>query len=158
LDDDILRRAEEYAAAWQLRLNRRLGFGKDGTVWRTHKDTAVKVFASEGPFLNESSVYMRLAEREVVAVNGFHVPQLVAVDDRLRVVEMTIVRRPFVLDFGSARLDEEPPTFSDEIMDAWLEERQEMFGENWPRAAGVIAAMRRFGIYMTDIHPGNIGF
>jgi hypothetical protein len=153
----MLGRAQEYAAGWDLLLKSTLGFGKDGTVWRTKKDTAVKVFASDVPFLNESSVYMRLAEREVVEIRGFNVPQLVAVDDRLRIVEMTIVRRPFVLDFGSARLDEEP-RFPDDVMEEWLAERQEMFGENWPRAAGVISAMRRHGVYMTDIHPGNIGF
>jgi hypothetical protein len=41
-------------------------------------------------------------------VLGFNVPQLIGFDDELHVIEMTVVKRPFVLDFAAAYLDVRP--------------------------------------------------
>ena len=71
---------------------------------------------------------------------------------------MTIVKPPFLLDFASAYLDGTAPVFPDHVMQEWLADKQEQFGDNWPQAASVLAGLRRYGIQMTDIHPGNIGF
>lgn len=73
-DEDILRRALEYAERWMLRFDRRLGFGKDGTVWETDQQTALKVFRHSDPFRREAAAYARLAERGVLDVNGHRVP------------------------------------------------------------------------------------
>jgi hypothetical protein len=158
LDEDMLRRSQEYARRYALRLDRRLGFGKDGTVWETDRRTAVKVFRHDGPFRKEAAAYARLAERGVLDVNGHRVPQVERVDDGLLAIEMTIVQPPFVLDFASAYLDQAAPEFPEDVMEEWLARKREEFGLNWPRVAGVLAALRRFGIHMTDVHPGNIGF
>jgi hypothetical protein len=40
-----------------------------------------------------------------------HVPQMVAFDDDLWVIAMTLVERPFVLDFAGAYLDQAPRFF-----------------------------------------------
>src|SRR3982751_1234619 len=96
LDADIVRRAEDYARDTGAVLHSRLGFGKDGSVWETDRDTAVKVFRTPEPVVREWAAYKRLGEQGVVNIAGFNVPQLVGVDERLRVVEMTIVIRPFV--------------------------------------------------------------
>jgi hypothetical protein len=153
-----VRRSQEYAQRFALRLDRRLGFGKDGTVWETDRQTALKVFRHADPFRRELAAYGRLQERGVLDVNGHHVPQLVRMDDQLLVIEMTIVQPPFVLDFASAYLDEHAPTFPDEVMEEWLARKTEEFGLHWPQAVSILAALRRHGIHMTDVHPGNIAF
>lgn len=158
LDADIVRRSQEYAERYALRLDRRLGFGKDGRVWETDRQTALKVFRHVDPFQREVAAYARLAERGVLDVNGHHVPQVERVDEGLLAIEMTIVQPPFVLDFASVHLDQSAPEFPDDVMEEWLDRKKEEFGSNWPRAAGVLAALRRHGIHMTDVHPGNIGF
>lgn len=86
-------------------IEERLGFGKDGTVWSTSRATAIKVFLTREPFERELAAYHRLAEHGIRAIHGHNVPELHDVDDNFLVIEMTIVRRPFVLDFASAHLD-----------------------------------------------------
>lgn len=150
-------RLEEFCHQHGIQPVRRLGFGKDGTVWSTSSFNAVKVYASEVPFAQEVRVYRRLAEHSVMAINGHHVPQVVRVDEELGVLEMTMVERPFVLDFASARLDE-PFDFSAEVMEEWWERKRDDFGPDWGAAVGILRALEKLGVYMTDVHPGNIGF
>jgi len=71
---------------------------------------------------------------------------------------MTLVQPPFLLDFASAYLDNDGPDFPSEVMDEWLARKSEEFGPNWGRVPGVLAALHRLGIVLTDIHPGNIDF
>jgi hypothetical protein len=66
----------------------------------------------------EYAVYERLRDHSVTEVLGFHVPQFIRTDDGLQVIEMSIVTRPFVLDFAGAYL-EVRPDFSDETWAAW---------------------------------------
>ena len=73
------------------------------------------------------------------------------------VIEMTIVRSPFLLDFADARLDE-PPDFSEDILRQWEEDKAEIFGERWPIVSEVLAALRVHGIHLLDINPANISF
>ncbi len=82
-------------------------------------------------------------------------PALVDHDDRLLVIEMSVVNPPYVLDFGSATLDE-PPDFPDEVLEAWYSEKQEQFGGSWGAALTVLAELKRAGIHLLDVHPGNI--
>ena len=46
-------------------------------------------------------------------------------------IQMTIVKRPFVLDFASAHLDRRPD-FDEEIWDNWEEDIREKFENRWP--------------------------
>jgi hypothetical protein len=158
LNDDIIRRAGEYADQNVVRLKNRLGFGKDGTVWSTDRRTAIKVFRTPEPFRRELGAYERLAENDVFDILGFNVPQLVRVDEDRMVIEMTMVDEPFVLDFGSAYLDGSAPEFPEEIMSEWLEQTREKFGSKWSRVVSIMRALERMGITLTDIHPGNIAF
>jgi hypothetical protein len=159
LEVDIVRRAQQYTRQFGLRLESKLGSGKDGSVWATDRATAVKVFARMDPYQRELAVYRRLRERVVRAVLGHQVPQLLRFDDFALVIEMTIVRPPFVLDFAGGSLDERPDFgFSDEVIEEWLQRKQEEFGERWRDVAMVLAAFEEYGIYLTDIHPGNIMF
>jgi hypothetical protein len=158
VDEDIMRRVREFALRCGLTLHSRLGFGKDGSVWESDQDSAIKVFRSAIPYRRELAAYRRLAEHSVVQVAGCAVPQLLRTDEELLVIEMTIVVPPFVLDFASAYLDDDAPEFSEEVLAEWLADKQEEFGDRWPRAASVLHALRRLGIHMTDVHPANFNF
>src|SRR6185312_8845477 len=108
--------------------------------------------------LREYLCYIRLASNGISQVLGHRVPKLIDADEELMVLEMTIVKRPFLLDFGAARLDS-APDFPPEVLETWEQEKVEQFGDHWPHAAAIIDQMRtHFGIYLLDIHPGNIGF
>jgi len=115
----------------QLRIVKSLGFGIHGSVFAVENKpnihTAVKYCAEAEPFLREFEAYCRLDEYNVIDVCGFNVPLLLAVDQDLRILEMTLVDRPFVLDFGGAYLDVKP-TFMPEIWEHWEAEKREQYG------------------------------
>lgn len=109
------------------------------------------------PYERERDVYARLSEAGVRALLGFHVPQLIRSDDELLVIEMTIVTRPFVLDFAGAYLGA-PPHFSEEIWEDWEAQKREQFDQGWPKVQAVLAALEELDIYMVDVSPSNIAF
>lgn len=150
-------RLDAYGELYGRRAIRRLGFGKDGTVWATNAATAIKVFDRPGFYLQEKRVYQHLAFQRVSSAAGSSIPTLIGFDDTLGVIEMSIVTPPFVLDFASARLDQ-PIEFPPEVMEEWLARKHEEFGANWSRACAVLRALEKLGIHMTDVHPGNIRF
>ena len=104
MDESVRNKAEIYAEQQQIEIGRKLGFGWDGTVFATSRQSAIKMFKHERLYQRERDVYLRLHERRVVRVFGFDVPQLIDFDDDLWIVEMTIVSPPFVLDFAGAYL------------------------------------------------------
>jgi hypothetical protein len=86
------------------------------------------------------------------------VPQLIAFDDELLVIEMTVVQPPFMLDFAGAYLAD-APDFSDEVLEQWREEKVEQFGDRWPEVESAVEWLRaHLGIQLMDIHPWNIAF
>ena len=70
---------------------------------------------------------------------------------------MTIVRRPFVLDFAAAYLDRRPE-FPEDVWTTWEEEKESSLRTRWPAVQEIVAAFERLGIYLLDLSPGNIGF
>jgi hypothetical protein len=70
---------------------------------------------------------------------------------------MTIVSRPFVLDFAGAYLDS-PPAFSDEIWNEWESEKRDQFEDRWPKVQAILSALEEFDIHMVDVSPSNIAF
>jgi hypothetical protein len=160
----LLPNARLYATPRQLDLAESLGSGKDGIVLAAkHKAkpaaVAIKVLHSAECYWREKRAYQRLSTMAVTTVRGFNVPELIAFDDELLVLEMTIVRRPFVLDFASAYLDSDKrPEFPDDTWATWEEEKREQFDWRWPVVKEVLAAFGRLGIYLFDVSPGNIGF
>jgi hypothetical protein len=103
------------------------------------------------------AIYERLTEAKISQILDFSVPQLFGHDDELLVLEMSIVTRPFVLDFAGAYL-EAPPTFSEEIWAAWETEKIDQFETRWSRVKKVLAALEQMDIYMVDVSPSNIAF
>jgi hypothetical protein len=68
---------------------------------------------------------------------------------------MTVVTRPFILDFASASLDK-PPDFSEEVLADWQAEKAEQFEQRWPEVQGILRSLESLGIFLIDVHPGNI--
>jgi len=159
--EDIEQRALLYARRRGLELGPRLGDGKDGTVFSTRGSprgpTAAKALLRRDLYQRELACYRRLAEHGVVQVGGHNVPQLLGHDDELLVVEMTIVSKPYVLDFAGAYIDD-PPEFPPEVMEERYAHWAEIFENRWPAAHRIIAQFRRYGVYLVDPSPANIAF
>jgi hypothetical protein len=162
-EEDIDQRASRYASRRGLRLDRQLGYGRDGIVFSTALPTgdatAVKVFRRAAAYRRELAAYRRLRDNAVVEIEGHDVPELIAHDDELWVIEMTIVTRPYLLDFADAYL-EGAPEFPEDVIEEWYKEKVEQFGEaRWEKAQSVLATLRgQYAIHLIDITPGNITF
>ena len=162
MEEILIQNARAYASQHHLQLAERLGFGIHGIIHVTIDNakrgkSALKAHRSVEPYLRERAAYERLRAAGVREILGFHIPQLIRVDDASRVIEMTIVTRPFVLDFVGAWLDA-PPEFSDEIWAEWEGEKREQFGYRWPVVQAVLAALETMDIHMVDVSPSNIAF
>ncbi len=160
--NEIEIRAKAYGEHRQLMLGNCLGLGADGSVWVIHDKTepdrwAVKLHRHRSAYLRERDCYQRLHELGIIHILGFHVPQLLRWDDDWMAIEMSLVAMPFLVDFASAWLDE-PPEFSTEVWDEWEADRSEKFEHHWPTAKAVIRTLETLGIYLTDVHPGNLAF
>ena len=152
-------RAEAYARrSGQARLGL-LGQGKDGRVWITSGGHAIKAHERSESYRAERNAYMRFRDVGLDEVNGFAVPSLVAFDDALLVIEMTVVPPPFVVDFASVTLDFDPELIEDEGH-TLADLVRDRFGDD--RAADVLGVVDelvvRAGAYLSDLHPHNIKF
>jgi hypothetical protein len=135
------------------------GVGQDGTVWRTAQYTAVKFLDRLDRYERERDVYQLLSQKQILRIAGHNVPQMILFDDELRAIEMTIVVRPFVLDFAGAKLPHEVPDFDAEIIVEHHRHLEELFGGGWTDALHVAEMFRlETGCTLLDIHPGNIAF
>lgn len=160
----LIQNAQAYAERHGFQLAERLGFGIHGIIFRTEGNpgtatiaTAIKVHRAKEPFLREVAIYQRLKEAEITKILGFNVPQLLRHDEELCIIEMSIVTRPFLLDFAGAYLDF-PPEFPDAIWAEWEAEKQEQFGTRWPKVQDVLGALEELDIHMVDVSPSNIAF
>ena len=157
-----LQNAQIYAARHNLQLAERLGDGVHGIVMVAEDKskpgkTAIKAHKDAEAYAREREVYQRLREAGIIEILGFRVPELIHYDDELRIIEMTIVTPPFVLDFAGARLDI-PPDFSEEVWAEWEAEKREQFGSRWPEARAALGALEELDIYVLDVSPRNIMF
>ncbi len=110
------------------------------------------------PVMHHPAIAQHAVQRQVTDVNGFAVPALLWADDAQWVIEMEIVSPPFVLDFASAYLDEQPD-YPEDVMQRWVDEKAEQFGaDRWSIVESVMAKFGGMGIYLADVKPGNISF
>lgn len=155
-------RAVTYAGREGLVVGNALGRGVHGIVVKAFSQSgtgssAIKVHEREFTYVCERDVYLRLEMNGVKEVLGHHVPQLIDFDDKLWLIRMTIVSRPFVLDFAGAYLDS-PPDYPEEVLTQWRQEKREQFEDKWPKVQAVLRGLQRYGVYMADVNPGNVGF
>lgn len=151
-------RAETYAESRRIQLDftrRPLGFGSDGVVFESSRQTAVKVFERSETFWQEKACYDRLKARGITFLAGFNIPELVDSDGELLIVEMTIVQPPFVLDFGKVSIDR-PKDYPAEARQERWEHWTELYGDHWPQVRRVLSALRGLGIHYLDPKPSNI--
>ena len=159
---DLFERAQDYAHQKGLVIAERLGFGVHGSVFSAKDQTkggrvAIKVHERGRAYRQERDIYLRLQEHGVTEIRGCNVPELIAFDDESWIIEMTMVKKPFVLDFAGAYLDE-PPDFPEEVWADWHEEKQEQFGPRWAEVKAILDCLEDFGVFMSDVNPGNISF
>jgi len=154
----IRHRLQEYCTRNRIAAIDLLGQGKDGSVWQTDRDSAIKIHATNESYQPEIVAYIRLLEKKLKFIAGFNVPELLEFDDELFAIEMTIVFPPYLLDFASAIIDRKSDLIEDEgntIADLVTER----FGA---RAAEILYLQQQLvaqaGIYITDLHPHNIKF
>jgi hypothetical protein len=160
--DIAIKNAGAYAARHDLLVVERLGFGIHGSVHLVEDKSkgdrsAIKAHRATEFYLREHAVYELLSNAGVTEVLGFHVPQLLRADGELQVIEMTIVTRPFVVDFAGAYVGARPE-FPEEIWAEWEAEKQDQFGVRWGRVKAVMEAFEDLGIHLVDISPSNIAF
>jgi hypothetical protein len=162
MDELLTHHAQVYASRYNLQLAERLGHGIHGIVYsaeRNHEpgNVAVKAHRSKEAYERERDVYLRLRDAEIHTILGFRLPRMIRAEDDLLVIEMSIVVRPFVLDFAGAYLDF-LPTFSDEIWSEWEAQKRDQFENRWPKVQAVLGALEELDIYMVDVSPSNIAF
>lgn len=109
-------------------------------------------------FERELHCYQRLADHRVANVLGHRVPLLLDWSEEFWVIEMTIVKPPFLLDFAGAYLDF-APDFPEEVIEYWRDEKAEQFGAHWSAVEALLEFLQtEYGIHLLDINPGNITF
>lgn len=163
IDEILLQKAQAYASRHRIILGSRLGFGIHGVVLVAQRPTepaktAIKIHREQEPYGRERDVYERLSQLSISEVCGFHVPKLIASDESLWIIEMTIVTRPYVLDFAGAYLEHQQPDFPESIWEEWEMEKHEQFGAKWGKVQQVLASLEAFGVSMVDVSPSNIAF
>ena len=69
---------------------------------------------------------------------------------------MTLVPRPFVLDFASAYLDELPAWFPPFSREWWADKENQFGSEDFEKVREVLTELEVLGIFQTDVSPSNI--
>ena len=159
--EDLLKHALGYAAVRGIEITEHLGWGIHGSVWKiAGKERSLawvlKLHRHVSPWRRERDCYRRLQETGTSAIAGVHLPQLIWEDEEWLAIEMSLLKRPFLLDFGAAWLDERPE-FPEGVWEQAEADAAEKFGEDWPRASGILHTLAaETGIIMGDVHPGNL--
>jgi hypothetical protein len=158
--DELTEQAKLYCSMHNLELETILGFGLQGMVFATNRQSAIKIHAQMNAYIRERDVYLRLARYGVEELRGFIIPRLRSHDDKEFILEMTLVSPPFIVDFGGAYLDHYPEhSLASENRENWEEEKAEQFGEKWDTVKTLLHEFdRRFGVCIVDVNPGNIQF
>lgn len=155
-----LRQLREYANRKRIDLSDRLGSGVDGLVYSTTQGSAVKGHRSKQTFQKELRAFEVLSKYPDQDFAGFNVPRMLDFHPELMVIEMQLVIPPFVVDFTGATIGKQSTTFSDmsaEDYEEWERGKIEDYGQSdWQVVKTVIGRFRRIGIFLNDIHKGNI--
>jgi hypothetical protein len=154
--DDATSRAEQYSKKYGLELIQQIGFGNDGVVFATDKESVVKALMRRDTYQRERDAYCRLFDNNIHHIAGCAIAELLNYHNGLQVIEIEQLTPPFVIDFGKAYLDK-PPDFSPEVLAEWELGWKEHYPEDdWPRVQQVLNILQAYGIFYFDPQPGNI--
>lgn len=155
-NDKLVIRAKDFGHSRQILIDfgNPLGVGQEGIVWKTNRETAVKVFDRIGNFDREVYCYLKLKERDIDEIAGFTVPRLIDFDPEFLVVEMSIVSPPYLLDFGKSWMTR--PDYTSEQWAEYEEEKSSLFDGNWELVQSALSALKKYGIWYIDPTPNNI--
>jgi hypothetical protein len=135
------------------------GSGQDGRVLHSNRLTAVKFFDYVSRFERELEIYHILRDKGIGLIAGHNVPRFLADEESLLAIEMSIVERPFLLDFAGAKRPGEVPDFEQHVLDEHIERLRELFDDRWIDALHVAEMFRQVtGFVLLDLHPGNVAF
>lgn len=135
-----------------------LGWGIDGVVYTTPGAmTAIKIHKGRESYDRELAAYKRIKKADLTNFMGFQVPRLIRSDNENCVIEMSIVKAPFLLDFAGTTTFQK---FKGDVYYEWWESVREKFNEEeFSIASSVFAGLKReFGLYYWDLKPGNLQF
>jgi hypothetical protein len=151
--------ASVYATQRGLALHSVLaGDGKDGDVYLTTELTAAKVHHLPDSYRRELMAYVRLGSLGITELGRFNIPSLEDFDDDKLVIEMSYVSVPFIVDFASVYLDDDPGWIFDEgnTLEDLVRER---FGDRCDEVMTLhYDLIRVAGIYYFDLNANNIKF
>jgi hypothetical protein len=149
---------QSYLERHEIAVTGTLGSGKDGYVWRTSRETALKVHGYFESYRAERNAYIRFRDLEIEEVAGFAVPLLREFDDELFAIEMGIVAPPYIVDFASAFLDT-PPDFIEDEGHTLHDMIRQRFDERAEEVIGLYEDLiASAGVYLSDFHRHNIKF
>lgn len=138
---------------------RRLGSGTDGEVFIVSgPQAAIKVHYDEHRFHRELAAYHRLSKIRLGQIGRFVIPTFHAADTRLLIIEMSVVRPPYLIDFGKATVDDDQG-WTDEQMSMWWDKVNDVFENDASVASSIFTQLRdKAGIYQWDLSPTNLHF
>jgi hypothetical protein len=157
----LLDRAQKYADANGIRISSivEFGHGMDGSVWVSNRESAIKVIRNRKNYADELESYRRLQREDIRFLCGFAVPRLIGFNDELQVIEMNVVQKPYLLDFGKVHFDGEERRIFDEseLSRERTAARSRYTAADWSRVAMVLHTLQsKYGIYYVDPRPTNI--
>jgi hypothetical protein len=159
---ELLERAKRYAyrSGTKIVSTVEFGHGMEGSVWVSRRDSAIKIIRNRKNHDDELEAYRRLQSRGVRQLcDFFAIPWLLGSDDELHAIEMEIVQKPYLLDFGKVYFDGEQLRAYDP-RDLQLDRNRSKSlysAADWSRVAMVLHVLEsQFGIYYADARPSNI--
>jgi hypothetical protein len=158
--DSIVANARRYCHGRGIQLDEIgiLGWGQDGTVWKTQVPTAVKVFHRKANYAVEKACYQRLEAMKLRSIGDVNLAQMICFDDELLVIELEIVTPPYLLDFGKAYIDQRSPYNQEQLLD-YQNAVRELFGDDYPRVLKITRLLWNLcRIDYVDAKPANICF
>jgi hypothetical protein len=155
-DPNLYRRANLYASSVGISIEAEpFDCGQDGSVWLTSRNSVVKAFERPDNYARELECYLRLRDAELGwKIRDFNVPAYIGHSDEALAIEMGIVFRPYILDFGKAYLAD--PGWEPHLIEEWNDRMSEWWGDDVKRVRLALFALQRFGIWYYDAKPGNV--
>jgi hypothetical protein len=145
-----------YCKENSLELSSRLGKGIQGLVFSTLQKTALKVHCRKEAYEREKNAYLRLREKDIQKIRNLAIPKFVSSNDKLLIIEMSIVSPPYLLDFGSAYLDYPPEHLLEENYLSSPDSDEESQERKYIIQMILSDLEYQAGIFFSDTHKWNI--